>query len=318
MPMNPSAASSPPPAASPLGADPRTARRLIVTGDDFGRSSAINQAILHAHRRGILTSASVMVNEAAFDEAVELARSAPTLAVGLHLALSDSLPSSTPDRIPSLLTPEGRFRRSPARAGWKYFFSRAARRELEGEIRAQVQRFLSTGLKPDHVNGHHHLHMHPVIFPILARVCRESGIPAVRIVRERLALSLRSDPGRLLARTSLSAVFALLARNCDPDPGLRTADHVLGLHLDGRMTRDHLLSLLEDLPPGTTEIYSHPSLDAEPGTGRFPLLEYRALISPDVRSAIERLGIRLTSYGDTLPAASDAGAPASSQGSRGA
>ena len=316
--MNPAPLSSPSADASPPGGNPPAVRQLIVTGDDFGRSPAINQAIIHAHRRGILTSASVMVNEAAFDEAVELARSTPTLAVGLHLALSDSLPSSAPEKIPSLLTPEGRFRRSPARAGWKYFFSRAARRELEGEIRAQIQRFLSTGLKADHVNGHHHLHMHPVIFPILVRVCRESGIPAVRIVRERLALSLRSDPGRLLRRTSLSAVFALLARNCDPEPGIRTADHVLGLHLDGRMTRDHLLSLLADLPPGTTEIYSHPSLDAEPGTGRFPLLEYRALISPDVREAIERLGIRLTSYRDTPQAASGAGASAYSPGSRGA
>jgi hopanoid biosynthesis associated protein HpnK len=296
--MTPATPSSPAPASSRLEAPRPTDRALIVTGDDFGRSPAINHAIIHAHRRGILTSASLMVNEAAFEEAVDLARSTPTLAVGLHLALSDSLPTSSPDRIRSLLTPDGDFRRSPARAGWKYFFSRAARRELEGEIRAQVDRFLASGLAPDHIDGHQHLHMHPVVFPILTRVCRESGIPAVRIVRERLALSLRSDPGRMFSRMSLSVVFALLARNCRRESELRSADHVLGLLLDGRMTRDHLLALLEGLPPGTTEIYSHPSLDPEAGTGRFPLLEYRALIAPEVLAAIERLGIRLLSYRD--------------------
>ena len=63
------------------------ARRLIVNADDFGRSSSINEAVIRAHREGILTSASLMVNEPAFDEAVKLARENPKLGVGLHLTL---------------------------------------------------------------------------------------------------------------------------------------------------------------------------------------------------------------------------------------
>jgi hypothetical protein len=125
-------------------------------------------------------------------------------------------------------------------------------------------------------------------------VCLEYGIPALRVLREKLGLSLRADPGRLLSRAGLSALFALLARNCARDLTLQTSDHVLGLFLDGRMTRDRLLALLEALPPGTTEIYSHPSLDGDPQQA----LEFEALVAPEVRSATRRLGINLTCYRD--------------------
>ena len=53
---------------------PLSPRRLVVNADDFGRSSAINRAVISAHREGILTTASLMVNEFAVDEAVELAK----------------------------------------------------------------------------------------------------------------------------------------------------------------------------------------------------------------------------------------------------
>src|SRR5713226_2061196 len=79
------------------------ARRLIVNADDFGRSSSINQAVIRAHREGILTTASLMVNESAFDEAVALARQSPNLGVGLHLTLLCGHSALTPDRIPGLV-----------------------------------------------------------------------------------------------------------------------------------------------------------------------------------------------------------------------
>ena len=59
-------------------------RRLIINADDFGRSRSINEAVVRAHREGVLTSASLMMNEGACDEAVALARENPRLGVGLH------------------------------------------------------------------------------------------------------------------------------------------------------------------------------------------------------------------------------------------
>jgi len=57
-------------------------RRLIVNADDFGLSHSVNEAVIRAHREGILTTASLMVNEPGFDEAVKLAKENPKLGVG--------------------------------------------------------------------------------------------------------------------------------------------------------------------------------------------------------------------------------------------
>src|SRR5579885_3332619 len=66
---------------------PAARRRLVVNADDFGRSASINAAVIRAHREGVLTTASLMVNEPACAEALALARENPRLGVGLHLTL---------------------------------------------------------------------------------------------------------------------------------------------------------------------------------------------------------------------------------------
>ena len=85
-------------------------KRLIVSADDFGMSAGVNAGILRAHREGILSDASLMVNGAAADEAVELARSAPRLSVGLHLVLAQGRSTLPPGEIPDLVDADGFFR----------------------------------------------------------------------------------------------------------------------------------------------------------------------------------------------------------------
>ena len=144
-----------------------TPRRLIVNADDFGRSASINQAVIRAHREGILTTASLMVNEPAFEEAVALARENPTLGVGLHLTLLCGHSALPPEEIPGLVNARGEFSNNPPGAGFRYFFQRSLREQLRREIHAQFQKFRATRLPLDHVNGHLHLHLHPTVFRIL-------------------------------------------------------------------------------------------------------------------------------------------------------
>src|SRR5947209_16345510 len=90
-------------------------RRLIVNADDFGRSRSINEAVIRAHREGILTTASLMVNEPSCAEAVELAKQNPALGVGLHLTLlmgHSALPSK---EIPGLVNESGEFLNDPVK-----------------------------------------------------------------------------------------------------------------------------------------------------------------------------------------------------------
>ena len=143
-----------------------TRRRLIVNADDFGRSASINHAVVRAYREGILTTASLMVNEAACEEAVVLARENPGLGVGLHITLLCGHSALPPEKIPGLVNARCEFTNNPARAGFRYFFQRSLREQLRAEIHAQFQRFRATNLPLDHVNGHLHLHLHPVVLVI--------------------------------------------------------------------------------------------------------------------------------------------------------
>ena len=98
------------------------ARRLIVNADDFGRSPSINAAVIRAHRQGILTTASLMVNEPSCAEAVALAKENPKLGVGLHIALLHGRSALAPEKIPGLVNERGEFSNDPVTAGLKFFF----------------------------------------------------------------------------------------------------------------------------------------------------------------------------------------------------
>jgi hopanoid biosynthesis associated protein HpnK len=179
-------------------------RFVVVSGDDFGFSSGVNQAIITAHQQGLLSSASLMVTGAAFDEAVELARQNPRLAVGLHLVTVCGKSALPPGQVPHLCDSSGRFCDNPVRAGLIYQFSKAARRELASEVRAQLERFHRAGLLLSHVDGHLHMHAHPVIMKILVGLAQEFSIRTIRLPREELRTELKIDKSRLISKAAWS------------------------------------------------------------------------------------------------------------------
>src|SRR5206468_4563847 len=170
-------------------------RRLIVNADDFGRSHSINEAVIRAHRDGILTSASLMVNEAGFDDAVALARQNPKLGVGLHLTLLCGHSTLPPEKIPGLVNARQEFTNLPVGAGFRYFFQRPLREQLRAEIHAQFQTFRATGLPLDHVNGHLHMHLHPTVFSILMEDAVKLGIDRLRLTFDPFWLNARLARG---------------------------------------------------------------------------------------------------------------------------
>jgi hopanoid biosynthesis associated protein HpnK len=275
--------------------DPPPARpRLIVNADDFGRSHSINQAVIRAHQEGILTSASLMVNEPGFDEAVKLAKENPGLGIGLHLTLICGQAACSPREIPDLVDAHGRFPDNPVRVGLKYFFRKSLAGQLAVEIASQFDKFRSTGLKLDHLNGHLHLHMHPAVFGILIHPGRDFGFRQMRLTRDSLALSRRMTHGRWLYRIAHAAIHAWFSRRA-AEPlrrrGIKHAQITFGLLQDSHVDEEFVLKLLPELPPGDSELYSHPSLDEFKH-------ELDALVSPSVKEQIARLGIELIRYQD--------------------
>jgi len=268
---------------------PDAVRRLIVNADDFGRSHSINEAVIRAHRDGILTTASLMVNEPDSAEAVRLARENPRLGVGLHLTLLMGRSALPPDKISGLVNSRGEFSNNPVGAGMNYFFKPGLREQLRAEIHAQFEKFHATGLPLDHVNGHLHLHLHPVIFKILMADADQLGIKRMRLTRDCLARSRRMARGRWFYRVSHAAIYEWLSRRAR-EPlrrrGIKHAQIAFGLLQNARVDEEYILKLLPELPPGDSELYSHPSLDEFKH-------EFGALVSPRVKELVKKLGIEL-------------------------
>ncbi len=256
-------------------------RLLVVTGDDFGCETQGNHAIADCFRDGVLTHASMMVSEPAVEDAVQRARNLPGLSVGLHLVMCDGRAASSPATIPDLADPDGRFPRDPAKVGLHLWSKRRrVRPQIEREIRAQIECFLETGMSLTHVDGHHHLHAHPVIFEILRRLMTEYDIPTVRLMYEdRLGGTLT---GGWIPRIHAALVRWHRFRDASLPDG-----RVYGLRASGRVDEAYLLALLPRLRAERVEIYCHPGRG--PGGER----EREALCSARVREAIERAGYAL-------------------------
>ena len=275
-----------------------------MTADDFGLSLAVNEAVEQGYRRGILSAASLMVGAPAWKDAVERARSLPSLGVGLHLTLVDGQPVLSRDRIPNLLGPDGRFFDDPARFGTALFFSSKMRRQATAEIMAQFERFAETGLPLDHVNGHQHFHMHPVVVDAIAQMAPAYGFPPVRVPIEPFRQSyaaMRDRPlGRFASWLFYSALTQSMRRKLDA-AGLPRNDQVFGVNDTGAMVEACMLRCLDHVPDGVTEFYCHPATQRWQGVDNLPadyqvIQEFAALVSPVVRAKIEGLRLRPLSF----------------------
>jgi hopanoid biosynthesis associated protein HpnK len=279
---------------SSLSVPSSTSRRLIVNADDFGRSASINEAVIRAHREGILTTASLMTNETGFDEAVALARKNPRLGVGVHLTLLCGHSALPPSQIPGLVNERSEFTDSPGLAGFRYFFKRQLKEQLRAEIHRQFEKFQTTGLPLDHINGHLHLHLHPTVFRILMEDATQLGIERMRLTFDPFWLNARIASGHWFYRGFHCIVYHLLsakARGSLKKRDIRHTIRVFGLLQNARVDETYVSRLLPHLPSGDSELYSHPSLDEFKN-------EFDALVSPRVREQVEKLGIRLIRYQD--------------------
>lgn len=269
-------------------------RRLaIINGDDFGLSHSVNQAIIQAHQRGILTSTSLMVSGDAAQDAIALAQTHPDLAVGLHLVLVCGRSVLPPEQIPHLVDSQGNFPNSAFLAGLRYQFHSAARAELRQEIRAQLIKFQASGLRLSHVDGHLHLHIHPVVLQILVELAPEFDIRFIRLPSEELGKTLKLNRQALLTKLIWSGVFAQLRRYGETlltSHGISFADKVYGLLQTGNITEKYLLGLIPQIESNLIEIYCHPS-QVQPGK-----TELAALLSQQVRQLLIANNFELTNY----------------------
>lgn len=282
-------------------------KRLIINADDFGMTGSVNRAVVRGFREGVLTSATLMVNGAAYGEAVGIARDNPGLGVGVHLNILRGRPVLPPERIPTLVGPDGLFLRNTALLARRYVSGRFDPSEIAEEFSAQIGKALADGVPVSHLDGEKHLHM-LFIGPAI-EAARRHGIRRMRLSGERGQVPLRKLLNKRAYASLLIRVYAHRARRMLAARGISHPDHFFGIQCSGEMLPRCLEGLINALPEGASEIMTHPGRsrrEFEAIRGEFGCYdltarcedELCALISPAVKDAVRRGGIRLISYND--------------------
>lgn len=237
----------------------RARDHLIVTADDFGLATEINEAIEKAYRDGILSAASLMVAGPAAADAVGRARLLPGLRVGLHLVLIEGRSASRPELIPDLVDANGYFRTDMVRMALALPLRPSLSLQVSAEIVAQFEAYRATGLPLDHVNAHKHFHLHPIIAAKVISIGRRYGMRALRVPFEPGAALRRVEKQWPVFPALLVSSWAKWLRVQARRAHLTTPDAVFGLKWSGSMTTMRLAGIIANLPPGIVEIYTHPA-----------------------------------------------------------
>jgi len=141
----------------------------------------VNEATFRAMERGVVTSATVLANGPAVEEAARVAPKFPNCSFGVHLNLTEFTPVGTNGKgLSSLLDEHGCFHSQSIR---QVAIGRSLRKAVFEEWSAQIERLIRLGLQPSHLDAHHHVHTIPQLLPVLVALRRRFGIDKVRISR---------------------------------------------------------------------------------------------------------------------------------------
>lgn len=211
-----------------------------MNADDLGLSAAVNDAVATGLAAGWLTSATVLANGPAFDDAVRVARAFPAASIGVHLNVTEFAPLTAFDA--AWLDEQGHL------SSRSVHLPRALATLVEAEWSAQVARVLDAGLRPSHLDAHQHLHHRPALFGALKAVQRRFGIARVRPRGWLLPLG---TPAPVRVRARLGAAW-FNARLRHVPPAAR------GPALTASVTRFREALAAGVRLPDTVELMAHP------------------------------------------------------------
>lgn len=262
-------------------------KRLIINADDYGRSPDISRGIRDAHLRGVVTSTTCMMNIPTTAADITLARKeTPRLGMGVHLVLTMGKPILPREKVSTIVDEHGNNRKyDPFIAGMPDLFLD----EVKAEWHAQVEYFVQVvGRNPTHLDSHHHSsYFSPALFRAMLELAKEYDcairFPFTGDVMNELAATSKQVPG--------------LIEEFRP----RRPDHFISDFYDEGTTSENLLSILNNLQDGTSEIMCHPGYVDEAFVNesvynRQRERELGILTDPSIKETIRANGIELINF----------------------
>ncbi len=263
-------------------------KQLIINSDDYGRTPDISRGIRETHLHGVVTSTTCMMNIPTTGEDIAIALTeTPTLGMGVHLVLTMGSPISAPETVPSIVDEHGNF--------FKYtplieHLTSLNIDEVKKEWRAQIEAFIkAAGKKPTHIDSHHHSsYFSPSLFRGMLELAKEYDC-AIRFPFTDISSELEETAKQVPD----------LIKEFNP----RRPDAFFVNFYDKTATQEQLLSILNNISDGTSELMCHPGFvdDAFAKESVYNFQrerELKILTDPIIKEAILSNGIKLINFAD--------------------
>lgn len=249
---------------------------IVINADDLGAGPSINDEIFELMSLGLVTSATLMANAPAFQDAVERMKDFPNCSFGVHLNLTDFAPLSSGKDLQQILDGDGRM----STALFKTPIDSNLRKAALQELTLQGRRAIEAGVPVSHFDSHQHIHTIPQLFPVFKRLQRDFGITKFRSSINLLPPGDKMSAGRGLKKWAFTNAFKHLP------PATRSPEGF------GDFRDFHAR-----LRSGNCPTYPQLELMVHPGTTGLRYREEISLLRSDWRNHLPD-GVRLGSYHD--------------------
>tara|TARA_Y100001958_G_C21188513_1_gene517143 strand:+ start:512 stop:1351 length:840 start_codon:yes stop_codon:yes gene_type:complete len=237
--------------------------KLYIIADDFGIAENVNSAIVSLLNKKSITHTSAIVCGPSINHAIKMLDKRFFKRVGLHLCLDSEKPISNVDDIPSLIDKKTNKFFSRGKFILKALSGSINKHELEKEICLQIEKLLSFGIKPHHIDGHGHLHVLPIVSKLLKNISIKYGINKIRKPLEHnLFASMFDNINRSILAIGISFFAYWSFKRHLKD--LNTSDYFKGLINSGNISDEVLIKLINecnDCKDSSFELMCHPGFN---------------------------------------------------------
>lgn len=271
---------------------------LIIHADDGGISRSVNKAIIESLKHGIVTSTSLMPPTPYFHEIASYFKQNPQYDVGIHLTLTCEFqkspwkPVSGIEKIPSIVNSTGNLLTK------NEFSVHATAKDVETEIRSQIEYFLSFGVHPTHMDTHQGTVFENIQFlEIYIKLALEYNMTPMLMRINEQTLELINKRKLPLDRKKVENLI-------QPDIPLLDflyTSNQYDLNIDEK--EQEYRHVIKNCPAGISQIIIHPAFDDdEPGQKnknyRLRYFDYSIFTDPKIKQFIDEQGISLIRWKD--------------------
>lgn len=270
---------------------------LIINADDFGLNKEVNDGIILAFKKGIVTNTSLLVNREGYQDALIKIKENPKLSIGLHLNI---FRGKSLTKLNYIVDKRGNFLESSLKFFMKYYLNKKKFvREASKEFQEQINKLRKDGIKFYHLDTEKHVHILPGLFNLVINLAEKNNIKSIRFPFEsKIKIKTRNSQKIKLI---LANMFSKKSKKLLVGKNLNVPDHFYGVSLSKNYSIVNMIKLIKNLKPGVSELSCHPGKAQKSNYSyidKHRLEELKVLTNPKLKEVLRENNIKITNFRD--------------------